>query len=407
MGTFVVTGKKYTGDINNVTNGPAGIPAPGSSETNIGVAIGKNGDEIIVVFPGNKTIPKPTPLQEALVIKNPGMYNPFSSLSITSGPGVDSGSTITNEDDPNSTYLAPGGTLSLSSATSVSAYTAPGGNIVVENGVDLTSFTSVYQGNVNLPRIAIDASSQPGPVQPGTSNPFESEPDDSETNDNNENANPLVVDFIDDDSISLAEARARDCDPIFFNLDFESRLSISDNYYNPLASLDAISGGTEPLPSTSTQDEEDEDSRNTTVEVDISWAESVAGEIDKIISLDKNVKLEDVGKYRDAKWQLGNTNALDDALTSVLSSQREIDFGFFITESNFKDYAQIVGVPDSEDIARPYDIDSIFNIGLPSSIIGYNRNVDNENDVISLELIDIVDSSPGNKQSANMFAEFF
>ena len=212
-----------------------------------------------------------------------------------------------------------------------------------------------------------------------------------------------IINLIDDDSarLSLADVEIsnRPCPLPVFNLSFESDLDLSGPYYNQAASADAIAGGN----AAADPGADDDTATNTEKARErVEWAKTVADIIDKIIDVDKNIKTEAVLDFVVSKWDVTNKNVLNDLMTDLLDNQREIDYGYYVTESNYKDIAQTTpGGADAEEFIRLYDTALYVANGLSSSVYAYNSHVGKEEDVISLEMVDIPNQGYPSYESYN------
>jgi len=262
----------------------------------------------------------------------------------------------------------------------------------------ISEFSRGLYVNVDIPLLAYDTSSVETSPTPESPENVEEE---------NES---LIINIIDDDSISLLDISIEDrpCPLPVFNLSFESNLSLSAPFYNEAASSYAIEYGDAAAGSSSNNAEEEAEGSIEQGRERVEWAESVAQIIDSIISVDKNIKHADLVDTSNSKWTLGNINALDDATTSILATQREVDFGYYINETNFRDFAQTTpGLPGAEEIVKPFDVSTYVSNGLSSSVYGYNSNIDNESDIVSLEMVDVVQQGYAEQYSTTMMQNYF
>jgi hypothetical protein len=282
----------------------------------------------------------------------------------------------------------------------------PGGNQEDQNtsaGLALGSFVAVNT-DFDFPDVVIDMGSVELDPQQTPSPPEEVE---------EENQSPDIVNIIDDDSLSLLDVTYDMACPMpKFNFTFESEFNLNASYYNPYATEDALENAALISEELDIPEEESQSS-GTNISIDTDWAASVVEIIDSIVNVDKNVKLADAIDVSRAQWDISNTNILDDLLTSTMDMQRDFDFGYFINETNFEDFAETQpGGPDAEDIARPFDVSSFVANGLSAGIYFYNSGVNNENDIISLELVDMVTPVGANSYNQNsainsLFGTFF
>jgi len=233
-----------------------------------------------------------------------------------------------------------------------------------------------------------------------------------------EEENNIIVNLIDDDSISLEDTMFLDkpCNLPKFNLSFSTDFNLNDQYYfgfdnkysSDTSGNQDNSEGSDPGIGVSEPDLGSGGSSSGGIPdgpeggslqpVDIGRVREIT---DSIINLDRNVKTEGMFDLVQKAWDISNINVLDSLVRDRLDTQLDMDFGYTITEDNFSDFAELPTYGPSEEdlsIGLAFDVVDSFTNNISPVEIGTNNQ-----EGITLDL-KLVDSAPVNSAYAGQLA---
>jgi hypothetical protein len=167
-----------------------------------------------------------------------------------------------------------------------------------------------------------------------------------------------TINLIDDESIGLNEIELSGdaCPMPRFKLDFETNFDLQQGYADFSSTDEALEQGDATLIS----NEEDLNESNTISPVDIDFTKKVNEIIDSIVDLDRNIKNESVINVSAGQWVASNQNALTDTVRSQLESAAIGDLGgYFITDTNLADFAELPTFGNPEEEISGFVIDSV------------------------------------------------
>jgi len=185
--------------------------------------------------------------------------------------------------------------------------------------------------------------------------------------DSESDTSDLYVDLTDDSSRDLSQVDFESgavCTLPRFSLSFDSSLNLNEGYYDPTATdINLVEGDAALNPDQEGETGSGNGGGFSIDRADVELGKKLTDIVDKMAGLDRNVKIEKSISGITAKWNLANKNVLNDTLLSVVDLTREQDFGFYINETNFRDFAESTIPQDQEDILNvaPYDISGFVN----------------------------------------------